>query len=714
MDIIKTIANELSLKETSVNAAVSLLDEGNTVPFIARYRKEATGNLTDADLRKLEERLLYLRGLEERKQTVLASIEEQGKLTPELKAAIEEALTLSRVEDLYRPYKPKRKTRATIAKEKGLEGLAIYIKKGKAVLPLEKKALEFVNPDKGVNTVEEAISGAKDIIAEEISDDADYRDFAKRFIFRHGFLCSKEIKKDELDTYANYAAYKEAVKSVPPHRLLAINRGEKEKCLRVSFDYDKEPIFKHIAYKYLYRNAFEKEMTETIYDAMDRLLLPSVETEVWNDKFEKAEDKSLEVFKSNTRSLLLYPPLKKKRVLGFDPGIRTGCKWAMVNEQGIYEEVGVSFITRGSDDALNSEKEKLRKTLLRLHPDYIALGNGTGSRQAESQLRDIISKSSLPIRIAIVAESGASVYSASPLAEKEFPELPVEKRSAISLARRLQDPLNELVKIEPKAIGVGQYQHDMNQKRLESSLHAVVEDCVNAVGTDLNTASISILGYISGISAPMAEGILSYLKANGRFASREELKKVPKLGPKTFGQCAGFLRIYDGKEPLDSTGIHPESYGYAKKILAATKIDLLKDSPEMKKAKLANFDKAAFLKDNEGLGELTLEDILSEIVEPGRDIREEAKEEVLNDSVKEIEDLKVGMILQGKVRNIMDFGMFVDINVHVDGLVHISEIAKQYVKDIASLYSIGDSVKVKVIGVDLQKKRISLSIKQAE
>ena len=712
MDIAKTIASELNLREASVSSAIALLDEGNTVPFIARYRKEATGNLTDADLRKLEERLIYLRGLEERKQTVLASIEEQGKLTEELRQAIEEALTLARVEDLYRPYKPKRKTRASIAKEKGLEALAIYMKKGKAILPLLEKAKEFINPEKGVNTAEEAVAGAKDIIAEEISDDADYREFAKRYVFHHGFIETKELKKDEKDTYANYASYREAVKSMPPHRLLAINRGEKEKCLRVSFEYDKEAIFKHIAYKYLYKNDFVEEMSEAINDSLDRLLLPSVETEVWNEKFEKAEDKSLEVFKSNTRSLLLYPPLKGKRVLGFDPGIRTGCKWALVNPQGIYEEVGVSFITRGSEDAIDSEKEKLRKLFIRLKPDYIALGNGTGSRQAESELRDIIKKNSLPIRISIVSESGASVYSASPLAEKEFPELPVEKRSAISLARRLQDPLNELVKIDPKAIGVGQYQHDMNQKRLEASLHAVVEDCVNAVGADLNTASVSILSYISGISSSIAENILTYLKENGRFHSREELKKVPKLGPKTYTQCAGFLRIYDGVEPLDTTGIHPESYCYAKKILALTHIDILKDNAETKQAKLSNFDKASFLKQNEGLGELTLEDILGEILEPGRDIREEAKEDALDDSVKEIEDLKVGMVLQGRVRNIMDFGMFVDINVHVDGLVHISEVAKSFVKNISSLYSIGDSVKVKVIGVDVPKKRISLSIKQ--
>ena len=712
MNIIATLSNQLNLSENSVSAAVALLDDGNTVPFIARYRKEATGNLSDADLRKLEERLAYLRNLQERMDTVLSSIEEQGLLTPELKEAIENAKTLSELENLYRPYKPKRKTRASIAKEKGLDPLAQYIKKGKAILPLPEKAKEFLNPEKGVETVEDAIQGAKDIIAEEISDVAEYREWGKRYIFHHGFICSKEIKKDEKDTFANYASYKEAIKTLPPHRLLAINRGQQEKCLRISFEYDVQPIFDHIGYKYLYRNDFQEEMKDTIEDALKRLILPSLETEIWNDKFEIAEDKSLEVFKANTRSLLLYPPLKGKRVLGFDPGIRTGCKWAMVNVNGLYEEVGVSFITRGDNDAIEREKSKLSSILNRLKPDYIALGNGTASRESEAVLRGIVKEKNFPVKIAIVSESGASVYSASALAEKEFPELPVEKRSAISLARRLQDPLNELVKIDPKSIGVGQYQHDMNQKKLETSLHAVVEDCVNAVGADLNTASSSILEYISGITPTLAKNIHDYLKENGRFHSREELKKVSKLGPKAFAQCAGFLRIYDGKEPLDTTGIHPESYEFAKDILKQTGIDILKDSPETKQDKLSCFDKSAFLKAHPALGEMTLDDILEEIIRPGRDIREDAKVAELNEEARTIEDLKVGMILQGTVRNIMDFGMFVDINVHTDGLVHISEVANRFVKDISGLYAIGDIVKVKVIGVDLAKKRISLSIKQ--
>ena len=713
MNIAEIISNELSLPVKSVEASITLLQEGNTVPFIARYRKEVTGSLTDADLRKLEERLEYLTNLQERMDAVLASIEEQGKLTPELKEAILNCKKLSEVEDLYRPYKPKRKTRASIAKERGLEELANYIKKGIEVMPLIDKAKQFINPDKGVNTAEEAIQGAEDIIAEEISDNAEYRDYIRRNVFAHGFICSKEIAKDEKDTYANYASYKERITTLPPHRLLAINRGEKEKCLRISFEYEIEPLFKHIAYKYLYRNAFQTEMSDAINDALKRLILPSIETEVWNEKFTVAEEKSIEIFKSNVKSLLLYPPVKNKRVLGFDPGIRTGCKWAMVNANGVNEAVGVSFITRGSQDEIQREANKLALVIEKYRPDYIALGNGTASRESETVLRNLIRSHNYPVKIVIVNESGASVYSASELGEKEFPDLPVEKRSAISLARRLQDPLNELVKIDPKAIGVGQYQHDMNQKRLETSLHAVVEDCVNKVGANLNTASPSILTYISGITPTLAKNIYDRLKEQGPFHNRKELRDVPKLGPKAYQQCAGFLRVYGGDEPLDTTGIHPESYPLAKEILKSTKIDLLNDSQETKKEKLESFDQKAFLAKHPEIGEPTLVDVMEEIVRPGRDIREDATIVELEESTKTIEDLKVGMVLQGTVRNIMDFGMFVDINVHVDGLVHISEVSNKFVKDISALYSIGDIVKVKVIGVDIPKKRISLSIKQA-
>ena len=712
MNINQIIATELSVKEEQVIAAVGLLDEGATVPFIARYRKEVTGNLTDSELRKLEERLEYLRNLEARIKTVLASIEEQGKLTDELKSAIENSTTLSQVEDLYRPYKPKRETRAIIAKEKGLVPLANYIKEGKEIVPLSVKAKEFINEEKGVNSVEEALQGADDIIAEEISDEAKYRTWGKKYLFNNAFIVSKEIKQDEKDTYGNYKDYKEAIKSIPSHRLLAVNRGSKEGCLRLSFDYDKEPFIERIAKDYLKNNDFVNEINKIIVDALNRLILPSIENEIYNDKFEQAEDKSIEVFKTNTRSLLMYPPLKGKRILGFDPGIRTGCKYALVNEFGIMEEVGVSFITKTSD--LEKEKARLLYLLKKGRIDYIALGNGTASRESEAILRDVITKNNLPIKIHIVNESGASVYSASPLAEKEFPDLPVEKRSAISLARRLQDPLNELVKIDPKSIGVGQYQHDMNQKKLETSLHAVVEDCVNSVGVNLNNATPAILSYVSGIGPSLANNIYEYMKENGPFKNRSELKKVPKLGSKAFEQCAGFLRIYGGNEPLDISGIHPESYKTAKKILKETKIDILKDDVNSKEEKLKLFNVSAFLKNHPDVGELTLKDIIEEIKRPGRDIREDVEIVELNNDVTSINDLKEGMMLTGTVRNIMDFGMFVDINVHQDGLVHISEVSNSFVKDISSIYSIGDVVKVKVLSVDVIKRRIALSTKQAK
>ena len=712
MDIIKTLATELSLPEHKISAAIALLEQGNTVPFIARYRKEATGNLSDAELRKLEARLSYLRNLQERVSAIIESIREQDKLTPELEEALLHAKTLSEAEDLYRPYKPKRKTRASIAKSAGLEPLSLYIKAGKEIVPLEVKAQEFVNEEKGIHDVKEAIQGALDIIAEEIADNADYRAFIKRYIVAHGFFVSKEIQKDEKDTYAIYASYREAVRSIPTHRYLALNRGRKEECLKVTLDYPFEPLFDHIAYKYLYKNAFSKEMSAAIEDSLKRLILPSVENQIDNDTFEKAQDKSLDLFEANTKSLLLYPPLKGKRVLGFDPGIRTGCKWALVNEAGIYEKVGVSFITRGGN--IGAEEASLLRLLQSSRIDYIALGNGTGSREAEKVLRRLIDENHLPIKIAIVSESGASVYSASALAESEFPELPVEKRSAISLARRLQDPLNELVKIDPKSIGVGQYQHDMDQKLLGERLHDAVEDCVNLVGSDLNTASISILSYIAGIGPALAKNIVAYLKESGGFKSRKELLNVPKLGQKAYGQCAGFLRVYDGDEPLDTTGIHPESYGLAKEVLRLCHIDILRDSTEEKEAKLASFSSQDFLAKHPEIGEYTLHDILEEILRPGRDRRLEAQVASLNEAVSSIDDLKEGMILEGSVRNIMDFGMFVDINVHIDGLVHISEIANHFVKDISSLYHIGDIVKVKVIGVDKAKKRISLSIKKIE
>ncbi len=711
MDINESISRDLNLPLSKVQAAIKLLDEGNTVPFIARYRKEITGNLTDADLRNLEEKLTYLRNLEERKATVIKSISEQQKLSPELQKQIEEALSLTEIEDLYRPYKPKRRTKATIAKEAGLQPLADYILLGRQTKDLPSYIKSFINSDKKINTAEDALKGAEDILAEGLSDEAKYRKYLKDLIKAIGFIQSKEIKKSEFDTYAQYADYKEKISTIPPHRVLALNRGEKEGCLKVSLVYDYMSVFDYIYNDVSQNNAFKDIFSAVTDDALKRLILPSIENEIRSDLFTIAEDKSIEIFKKNLNSLLMYPPLKGKTVLGFDPAFRTGCKWALVNSNGIPEKVGVFFLTANSKEEVTQAKNQIL-ALLRSNPvDYIALGNGTASRESEKELRDIIVSNNLSVKLCIVNESGASVYSASKLGEEEFPSLPVEKRSAISLARRLQDPLSELVKIEPKAIGVGQYQHDMDQTKLDDSLHGVVEDCVNEVGVNVNSASVSILKYISGINSSLADNIYDYLKENGSFKDRADLKKVKKMGPKAYEQCAGFLRIYGGDEPLDTTSVHPESYSIAKKILRLTKIDLIKDKPEEKKAKLANFDKDAFGKEN-GVGADTLNDIVQEIILPARDIREDAKLVNLNNDVTDIKDLKVGMILEGTVRNIMDFGMFVDINVHQDGLVHISEVANRFVKNISDLYAIGDIVKVKVISVDPVKKRIGLSIKQ--
>lgn len=710
MNIINIIANELGLKESSVSSAINLIDEGNTIPFIARYRKEATGNLTDTDLRKLEERLIYLRKLEERMNTVLKSIEEQGKLTDELKLEIENVSTLSELEDLYRPYKPKKKTRAIIAKEKGLEPLAKAIKEGHDDILEFAKA--FINPEKKVNDVNDAISGAKDIISEDISDKANYRKFIKDKICKFGFITSKEIKKDEKDTYGHYADFSELIKTIPPHRILALNRGEKEKCLKVSLNYDIEELTEYISKKEkIGLNPNKHLLLDVINDSLKRLILPSVDNEIRNELFSVAEDKSIEVFKKNLYQLLMYPPIKNITVLGFDPGFRTGCKYALVDPYGKPLFVGVSEITANSEYKVNESIKQLTKILLENKIDYIALGNGTASRESEAILSKIVKDNKLNTKIFIVNESGASVYSASKLGEEEFPNLTVEKRSAISLARRLQDPLAELVKIDPKAIGVGQYQHDMDQAKLDFALTNTVEDVVNLVGVNVNSASLSLLKYVSGINKGLAKTIFEYKEKNGPFKTREELKKVPKMGDKAFEQCAGFLRIIDGSEPLDNTGIHPESYSIAKKIIEICKINIQKDDINTVIDKLNSLNKNSFIKEF-NVGIETLTDIIEELKKPGRDIREDVEIVELNNDVKDIKDLKVGMILNGTVRNIMDFGIFVDINVHQDGLVHISELSKKYVKHPSELYSVNDLVKVKVIAVDVNKKRISLSIKQ--
>ena len=715
MDITLRLVEELGLEQRKIEAAVKLIDEGNTIPFIARYRKEATGNLDDAELRKLFYRLTYLRNLNERIETVLKSIEEQGKLTDELKNQIENVKTLAELEDLYRPYKPKKKTRGSIAKEKGLEPLAEIILKENTSLNLYEEAKKYINEEKKVLTVDDAINGAKDIVCEVISDDPLIRKFIKELIEKKGSISSKEIKKDEKDTYKIYADYTESVSSIKPHRYLAINRGENEKCLKVSVVYDEDEVITYIRKRYNKKKEFFDIYTEIISDSLKRLIKPSVENEIRNDLFDKASEQSFEVFKKNLKSLLMYPPLKNKDILGFDPGFRTGCKYALIDKLGNPNKkvIGVSHITSNSKEEVEEAKKRLLPILKNNHIDYIALGNGTASRESEAILSSLIKENNLPIKIYIVNESGASVYSASKLGEEEFPDLPVEKRSAISLARRLMDPLSELVKIDPKAIGVGQYQHDLDQKRLGEVLEGVVEDCVNNVGVNLNTASVSLLKYVSGINKTIAQNIYDYREKNGEFKNREELKKVPKLGEKAFEQCAGFLRIVDGEEPLDNTGVHPESYKYAKEIIKETKIDLKNDDEDTLKLKLSLFNEDKFPYKKE-LGLLTLKDIIKELEKPGRDIRDDVKIVELDNNVKSIEDLKVGMILTGTVRNIADFGAFVDINVHQDGLVHISEIANKFIRHPSEVLAINDIVKVKVISVDPLTKRIGLSIKQAK
>ena len=710
MNISEIISEELSLKLNSVDAAIKLIDEGNTIPFIARYRKEATNYLTDNDLRKLEERLIYLRKLDERIKTVLNSINEQGKLTPELEEAINNCRTLSEVEDLYRPYKPKKRTRASIAKEKGLEPLA------KAILEGQEDILEFaksfINEEKKVNSAEEAISGAKDIIAENLSDVADYRIYIKKVIYKNGKIISKEIKKDEKDTYKDYSDYQESIKTIKNHRILALNRGEKEKCLKVNLDYDFETIFNFIVKKEKFLlNVNKGILFDTLDDSLKRLILPSVENEIRNELFEKAEDSAIEIFKKNLYQLLMYPPIKNINVLGFDPGFRTGCKYALVDIYGNPKKIGQVFITSNSNNEVEKGIKEVTELLKNNRVDYIALGNGTASRESETILRKIILDNKFNTKLFIVNESGASVYSASKLGEEEFPTLSVEKRSAISLARRLQDPLAELVKIDPKAIGVGQYQHDMDEGKLDFALNNVVEDCVNLVGVNVNTASISLLKYVSGINKSLAQNIYEHRVKNGPFKNREQLKEVKKMGDKAFEQCAGFLRIIDGNNKFDNTGIHPESYEIAKKILKFCKVSLENNDFSEINLALDNFNKNKFLAENK-VGEATLDDIINELRKPGRDVREDVEIVELNNDVKDIKDLKVGMVLNGTVRNIMDFGIFVDINVHQDGLVHISELANKFVRHPSELYSINAIVKVKVIGVDIDKKRISLSIKQ--
>ena len=711
MDIILALTKELNVEKWQIEAAVKLIDEGNTIPFISRYRKEVTGALNDEVLRNLNDRLTYLRNLEEKKTQVLSSIEEQGKLTEELKKQILEAQTLVVVEDLYRPYRPKRRTRATIAKEKGLEPLANIILLQMTDKSLEEEAKAFVSEEKEVATVEEAISGAKDIVAESISDKADYRSEIRERTFRKGMLISTAKKPEETSVYEKYYEYEERVEKMPGHRVLAINRGEKEKFLGVKIEAPTEEILGYLQREIITRKNLNTQdvLKEAIEDSYNRLIAPAIEREIRNSMTEKAEDESIKVFKKNLQQLLMQPPIVGKVVLGWDPAFRTGCKLAVVDETGKVLDTVVIYPTAPTTPAkIASAKETLKKLIKKYNISLISLGNGTASRESEQIIVELLKEIPEKVQYVITNEAGASVYSASKLATEEFPNFDVGQRSAASIARRLQDPLAELVKIDPKSIGVGQYQHDMNQKKLGEALSGVVEDCVNKVGIDLNTASVSLLEYISGISKAIAKNIVAYREENGRFESRKELLKVPKLGPKAFEQCAGFLRITGGSNPLDATSVHPESYEVAEKFLenmGTTAEDIFKGHGAFY---VKDYRKMA---ESFGTGEMTLRDIVKELGKPGRDPREEMPKPVLRTDVLDMKDLKEGMILKGTVRNVIDFGAFVDIGVHQDGLVHISQMTDRYIKHPLEAVSVGDIVEVKVLSVDEKKKRISLTIK---
>lgn len=715
MDIIQGLTQELQVKKWQVEAAVKLIDEGNTIPFISRYRKEATGSLNDEQLRQLHERLTYLRNLEDKKAQVLSSIEEQGKLTPELKAQIEAAETLVVVEDLYRPYRPKRRTRATIAKEKGLEPLANLIMLQMTKKTLEEEAQDFINPEKEVNTADDAIAGAKDIIAEYISDEADYRIYIRDLTMKKGKIVSSAKDKEAQSVYEMYYEFEEAIAKIAGHRVLALNRGEKEKILTVKIAAPEEDILRYLEKKVITRKnpATEAVLKEVVDDSYHRLIAPAIEREIRSDLTEKAEDGAIKVFGKNLEQLLMQPPISGQVVLGWDPAFRTGCKLAVVDQTGKVLDTCVIYPTAPTTEAkIKAAKDTLKKLIKKYNITLFSVGNGTASRESEQIIVELFKEIPEHVQYVITNEAGASVYSASKLATEEFPNFDVGQRSAASIARRLQDPLAELVKIDPKSIGVGQYQHDMNQKKLGEALTGVVEDCVNKVGVDLNTASASLLEYISGISKTIAKNIVAYREENGSFQSRRELLKVPKLGPKAFEQCAGFMRITGGKNPLDATSVHPESYEAATKLLeklghSTQEIALKKLSGISKEVK--NSQKLA---QELEIGELTLQDMIKELEKPARDPRDEMPKPVLRTDVLDMKDLKEGMILKGTVRNVIDFGAFVDIGVHQDGLVHISQLSdKKFVKHPLDVVSVGDVVEVKVLSVDQQKKRIALTMK---
>lgn len=712
MNITKQIASELTVREAQVDAAIKLLDEGNTVPFISRYRKEVTGGLNDEQLRTLSERLTYLRNLEDKKATCLASIEEQGLLTEELKKAILEATTQVAVDDLYRPYRPKRRTRATIAKEKGLEPLANIIILQMTDKSLEEEAKAFINPEKEVNTPEEAIAGACDIIAESISDDADYRTWIREKTFKNGRIVSKAKDAEAESVYENYYDYDEAIAKLPGHRILALNRGEKEKILKVSIEAPVDDILRYLEKKVISRDNVNtnQALTATIEDAYTRLIAPSIENEIRNNLTEMAEDGAIKVFGKNLTQLLMQPPIAGRNVLGWDPAFRTGCKIAVVDATGKVLDTTVVYPT-APQNKVEETKKTIKALIKKYNVSLISLGNGTASRESEQIIVDMLKEIPEKVEYVIVNEAGASVYSASKLATEEFPNFDVGQRSATSMARRLQDPLAELVKIDPKSVGVGQYQHDMNQKKLDETLAGVVETCVNAVGVDLNTASASLLEYVSGINKTLAKNIVEYRETNGRFNSRAELKKVPKLGPKAFEQCAGFMRITGGKNPLDATAVHPESYDAAKALLEKLGYDTKDIAAGTLKDIHKSIQNIKELSTELGIGEMTLEDIIKELEKPGRDPREDMPRPILKSDVLEMKDLKPGMRLKGTVRNVIDFGAFIDIGVHQDGLVHISQMTDRYIKHPLEVVSVGDIVEVEVLSVDEKKGRIALTMK---
>jgi len=712
--IIQTISGEFNIKPVQVENTVKLIDEGNTIPFIARYRKEVTGNLSDEVLRDLNDRLTYLRNLEKRKEEVIKSIEEQGKLTDELFAAIGTAKTLAEVEDLYRPYKQKKRTRAIIAKEKGLEPLAKIIIEQKETTPILEKAKEYISEEKKVESAEDAIAGAKDIIAEDISDNAKYRKYIKGACYREALIETNASKDEEKSNYEMYYDFLEEIKKIPSHRILAINRGENENFLKVKLSKPEEKILYYIEKDIIKGDTqFTQILKETILDSFKRLIEPSIEREIRSDLTEKAEEQAIKVFGENAKQLLLGAPLKDLVVMGFDPAYRTGCKIAVIDETGKVLDTTTVYPTAPQNDVEGAKKILL--ALIKKHNiNMIAIGNGTASRESEMFVADLIKEAEHEVYYAIVSEAGASVYSASKLATEEYPDINVSLRGAISIARRLQDPLAELVKIDPKAIGVGQYQHDVDQKKLSESLTGVVEDAVNKVGVDLNTATPSLLSYVSGINKTIAKNIVTYRDENGKFKNRKQLLKVAKLGNSAFEQCAGFVRIFDGDNPLEVTAVHPESYEIAEKLLdklGFNKKDLLnKEKLTEIKIKLCAVNSSKMAEEL-NVGALTLEDIIKELSKPGRDPREDMPKPILKSDVLKLEDLKEGMVLNGTVRNVIDFGAFVDIGVKHDGLVHISELSDKYVKNPRDIVSVGDIVKVKVIGIDLQKQKVALSMK---